>query len=212
MDGSYISYVTYNASWQPSEITIYEWRSNGSFNDPNFLSEFSYKLNLTGIPEGKQTVTVNVGGHGGYNDDRGGLLVFEDAHNSSSINFAINSAHFVTNILSPQNNTYSTSEVPMFFETSEPFTQISYSLDEQDFVMVSGNTTLTGLPIGSHKLTVFITDESGNSRTSETRYFSIVEQEKFPIVTVVALLGSSLFIIGIGLLVYFKKYRKKLEN
>lgn len=208
---SYISYVTYKASWQPNEITIYEWRSNGSLNDPKFLSEFSYKLNLTGIPEGKQTVMVNVGGHGGYNDERGGPWIFDDAHNSSSISFTVNSAHFVTNILSPQNKTYNTSEVPLLLEISEPFTQISYSLDEQDFVMVSGNTTLTGLPNGHHKVTVYAADESGNSRTAQTLYFSVDEQETFPIAPVIALSGASVVIIGVGLLVHFRKTSKKLS-
>ena len=73
---SYISYVNYKASWQQDKITVYEWRTNDSA--PQFLSEFTYKLNLTGIPEGNQTVIINAGGHGGYNEGiYNSLYIFE---------------------------------------------------------------------------------------------------------------------------------------
>jgi hypothetical protein len=38
---------------------------------------------------------------------------------------------------------------------------------------INGNTTLTGLQDGDHKLTVYATDEAGNVRTSETIDFDV---------------------------------------
>jgi len=135
---SSISYVSYKASWQQDKITVYDSKTNGS------LSELSYKLNLTGIPEGKHTVLISAGGGGSYNDEEHGLLLFKDAYNSTSISFTIHSV----SISSPQNKTYDTSDVLLFFETHYSFKPIAYSLDGQDKVAVSGSTWLVDLPDG----------------------------------------------------------------
>jgi hypothetical protein len=72
-------------------------------------------------------------------------------------------------------------------------------------VTISGNTTLTDLPYGEHNVTVFATDEVGNTGASETIFFSIPEPpEPFPTSLVVASI-ITVIIVGIGLFVYFKK-------
>ena len=50
---------------------------------------------------------------------------------------------------------------------------ISYSLDGQNNVPIAGNTTLTGLSVGEHNLTVTATDTFGNAETSQTITFDV---------------------------------------
>jgi hypothetical protein len=198
---SYISYVTYMSSWQPEEITVYEWRTNESFNDPKFLSEFSYKLNLTEIPEGKHTLTIIAEGHGGYNEDEG-TYIFEDAYNATSISFTIRSL----SILSPQNKTYDTSDVPLLFELPESSAKIAYSLDGQETIMVAGNTTLTDIPDGDHNLTFYVMDEGGIKGASETITFTVAT---FPTTFVSAItVVTTAVVIVTGLLFYFRKRKQ----
>jgi hypothetical protein len=195
--GSQISYVAYKASWQQDEITVYDSKTNGS------LSELFYTLNLTGIPEGKQTVRISAGGGGHYYDEENGLLLFNDAYNSTSISFTI---HRVS-ISSPQNKTYDTSDVLLFFEVHHSFKTIAYSLDGQDKVAVSGGTWLVDLPDGGHNVTVYVMDKAGNILPSETIYFSVDTPESFPATIIMAPIGSAAF-VGAGLLLYFKKRRR----
>ena len=75
--------VTYKASWQQDLITVCNYPSSSKS-----LSEFSHKLNLTGIPEGKQTVWIHAKGRGGYQDDKV-YFYFDDAYNYASISFTI---------------------------------------------------------------------------------------------------------------------------
>jgi hypothetical protein len=80
---------------------------------------------------------------------------------------------------------------------------MGYSLDGQDTVAVAGNTTLAGLPAGAHNITVYAKDAAGNIGASDTVYFS-KETDLLPIVLVIAVSAA---VVGIGLLIYFKKRR-----
>jgi hypothetical protein len=194
---SYLSYVSYKASWKQDEIAVFDCETNG------YVSELSYKLNLTGIHEGTHTVLISAGGHGGYRNDGYGLLLFRDAYNSTSISFTIHSVF----ISSPQNKTYDTSDVLLFFEVHHSFKTIAYSLDGQDKVAVSGGTWLVDLPDGGHNVTVYVMDKAGNILPSETIYFSVDTPESFPATIIMAPIGSAAF-VGAGLLLYFKKRRR----
>jgi hypothetical protein len=106
-------------------------------------------------------------------------------------------------VLELGNKTFAEPEVPLSFTVNESVSQIAYSLDGQDNVTVNGNTTLAGLSDGEHNITVYATDIAGHAGASETIYFSVVP---FPTTFVIASI-SSVAVIGIGLLVYFKKRR-----
>ncbi|MEM2954061.1 MAG: NosD domain-containing protein [Candidatus Bathyarchaeia archaeon] len=71
-------------------------------------------------------------------------------------------------LISPENKTYSVSDVPLTFTVSEPVSWIGYSLDGQANVTIAGNTTLTGVSNGSHSLIVYAEDTDGNIGASET--------------------------------------------
>jgi hypothetical protein len=104
--------------------------------------------------------------------------------------------------LSLENKTYNQDNLPLNFTVDEPTSWIGYCLDGQDNVTITENFTLTELPSGSHTLTIYANDTVGNMGTSSTIAFSVAEP--FPTTLVIASIGS-VAIVGLGLLVYFKK-------
>jgi hypothetical protein len=107
-------------------------------------------------------------------------------------------------VVSPVYRVYNESDVPLTFVIYEASSLMSYSLDGQDNVTVAGNATLSGLPNGSHNLTLYVTDKSGNIGASDIIYFSVEVPEPFPTTLVVASV-ITVAVVGIGMLVYFKK-------
>lgn len=110
-------------------------------------------------------------------------------------------------ILSPEDRTYATDGIALNFTVNEALTQIMYSLDGEENVTISGNTTLTGLANGDHNLTIYAKDKAGNVGASETTRF--VVNAPFPIALVIAASGVSAAIIGVSLIVHFKKHNEK---
>jgi hypothetical protein len=51
---------------------------------------------------------------------------------------------------------------------------------------INENITLTELANGDHNVTVYATDEAGNTGASETLYFIVDASEPFPIILVAA--------------------------
>jgi hypothetical protein len=114
--------------------------------------------------------------------------------------------------MSVENKTYYTNNIVLNFTVSEPLASASYSLDHQNNVTIKGNTTIAGLDFGSHNLTVYATDEVGNTGSSETIYFSVekqTQQAPFPVVPVAAIAVIAVVAACTGLLLYFKKCRGK---
>ncbi len=59
------------------------------------------------------------------------------------------------------------------------------------------------MPKGEHNITVYVTDLSGNTGASEIVYFSV--EVPFPLAPVAVVSVASVAVVGVGLLVYFKK-------
>jgi hypothetical protein len=76
-------------------------------------------------------------------------------------------------LLSPENKTYALNNVSLIMAINRATNWIVNSLDDGENVTISGDTVLTGLIDGSHKVTVYINDTFGNTVSSETVYFSI---------------------------------------
>jgi N-acetylneuraminic acid mutarotase len=111
-------------------------------------------------------------------------------------------------IISPdQNKTYDADNVTLKFNVDRAVSKLSYSLDEEVNVTITGNTTLTGLSNGIHSVIVYAFDQAGNVGASEIALFNVTRQqnsEPFPtalitIVIVVVAVGA------MGFLFYFKK-------
>jgi N-acetylneuraminic acid mutarotase len=107
-------------------------------------------------------------------------------------------------VLSPISQTYNGSSVSLVFNVNKSVKWLGYSLNGEDNVTISGNTTLTGLPDGDHDIIVYATDEVGNVGASETVTFTIAKAETFPTALLAASIASAA-LVGVGILVYFKK-------
>lgn len=108
-------------------------------------------------------------------------------------------------ILSPESKVYNQSDVPLTFLTYEATSSMSYSLNGQDNVTITGNTTLSELPNGSHNVTVYATDLAGNNGASETIHFNVNVPEPFPTALAVGTLGASAAGAALCILYYYKK-------
>jgi parallel beta-helix repeat protein len=111
-------------------------------------------------------------------------------------------------LLSPINQVFNESSVSLIFTVDKQVNWMGYSLDCQDNVTVTGNVTLSELTNGVHNVTVYAEDTFGNEGASETIIFNIDVPEPFPTILVVASI-ITVAIIGIVLLVYFKKRHAK---
>jgi len=113
-------------------------------------------------------------------------------------------------VFSPVNQTYNTTDVKLGFAINETTSWIGYSLDGQANVTITSNITLTGLAKGSHNVRVYANDTAGNTGASETVSFSVAKEtpEFFP--TTLAVAAAVLVdAVGVGLIVYLNKTRKK---
>jgi len=113
-------------------------------------------------------------------------------------------------VLSPAPGTYNASSVQLSFTVDEPASLLAYSLDGKESITLTGNVTLAGLANGVHDLTIYAKDKAGNTGASETIHFNVDVPEPFPAVPVVTASGASVAVVGLGLLVYFRK-RKNAE-
>jgi undecaprenyl-diphosphatase len=93
---------------------------------------------------------------------------------------------FSISIITPENSTYVTgNEIPLNFTLNAPTFYIMYDLDVLGNVTITGNTTLTGLPRGSHSITIYASDTFGYLTASATIHFTVT----YPPLLVTILLG-----------------------
>ena len=93
-----------------------------------------------------------------------------------------------------------------FARKGELASQISYSLDRFENVTITGNTTLLYLPIGVHNVVVYAIDKAGNTGSSEIINFTVNDPSSNPIILI-----PIIILILVGILAYFKKYRKQIK-
>jgi N-acetylneuraminic acid mutarotase len=104
-------------------------------------------------------------------------------------------------VLSPENQTYYLTDIPLNLIVSEPNCWISYELDGETAGTFTGNASLTNLSQGTHALIVYATNAVGNTGSSMTIHFTVTP---LPIWLIIVVL-SVIVVISVGLLVYFKK-------
>lgn len=165
-------------------------------------TEFNAISNLDNLTEGNHTLKV-------YSQDAEGEEMF------SSVEFTIDTQYKYAEvlILSPQNKTYTTTEVPLTWTCDEQITShAEYFLDYPLYgsTTLPGNTTLTGLSNGTHTITVFAFTKRGQAN-SQAVHFTVSPEtqsqtESFPTTLVIAVVVA-VAVIGVGLFVYFKKLR-----
>jgi hypothetical protein len=194
--------IWYQKDLNKSYIPVYLWSGSGSQ-----LTDFSGDVTVADLSEGYHNVTFLSSVDGGYAD--GLTWYWFQMKSYLTISFTVDTASPDVSVLSLENMTCEGSVVPLSFTVSEMVTELSYSLDGQGNVTVAGNTTLGGLPVGVHNVTVYAWDEAGNVGASETITFTITEPESepkpFPTVPVAAASAAVVASVSAGILVYFKK-------
>jgi hypothetical protein len=162
-------------------------------------SQFYAELVLENIAEGNHTLKA-------YSQDASGKQM------SASVEFIIDTSYTSPlSVLSPQNKTYTTTEIPLTFICREDrthdgnFRYAAYVLDGIGSDYINENITLTDLSLSNH--TIHVTVWTKNDYFSENIQFTIKEPEPFPTTLVIASV-SIVAVIGIGLFVYFKKQRR----
>jgi hypothetical protein len=96
------------------------------------------------------------------------------------------------------------------FTVNKPTSWMGYSLDGFGNVTINGSLTLTDLSSGLHNITLYAEDVFGNMGNSETIFFTMTEEptprpEPFPTALLICSVAAVVAVVGLGLLVYFKK-------
>ncbi|HLN44835.1 MAG TPA: hypothetical protein VK209_03935 [Candidatus Sulfotelmatobacter sp.] len=195
--------------------------------EPDYTSQqpFNYEGDITNLSDGNHSFQIHIHSCSYYNSlyDKNNSQTWNaeeyyyiDTY-SNKINFTIDTSSPIINLLSIENRTYYTTNIPLEFTLNEPSTKIAVSLDNSE-IIVYGNTSLTDVPIGSHNITLYATDTAGNIGKSETINFTVSQQETenhqsepFPIIPITASIGVIVIIIA-SLLVYSKKYGRGVES
>ena len=159
-------------------------------------------LNLTNIPDGNHTIRVYAVGSGSEHYIFNWYVFYVTG--ASKVNFVVDATPPKITVLPLENKTYLPSDLPLNFTVNEPVSQVAYSLDGQTNMTITGNTTITDLPSGEHNVTVYATDNVGNTGASETIYFSVEEPTSFP-TTMIMAPTALVIVVSLALLVYFKK-------
>jgi hypothetical protein len=115
-------------------------------------------------------------------------------------------------VVSPENKTYNVTDFSLAFTLNKPAVWMCYSLDGQENVTVSGNTTLSGLSNGLHSLVVYANDTFGNMGASENVNFTVATPETFPTILLIGFVIVAVAVVGFGLLVYLKKRSWRPED
>jgi len=79
----------------------------------------------------------------------------------------------VLNVLSPENKTYTSNDIPLVLSVNRPTIWMGYSLDGVANVTVTGDVELYDLSEGEHRLTVYANDTFGNMVSSSNVTFFV---------------------------------------
>jgi len=170
---------------------------------PIFLQ---YNFNVTGIPFGEHSLLIKAYGTAYFHNNNHTIPSYGcSLATTLCVNFSVRTNPIIT-FPSLQNATFETSSLPLNFTVDHPVSEMVYCIDGQETVPISGNTTLTGLSNGQHNVTVYATDEFGNTDASNILFFNVNAPESS--VPVVAAFVVIVVCAGVTFLVFFKKQKK----
>jgi hypothetical protein len=197
-----ITKVYYKASWEAEEVLVAEKRLG------------SFSIDLSNVRGGNLSVTIYAVGEGliqtgeDFREENGVVYSYNyydrfELIGYSTVSFVKDLIPPKLTVLSPQNRTYTTSDVNLDFTVNEATSEMLYCLDDKENQTVTGNVTLTGLENGAHKVTIYVADLAGNPVIPTTVYFN-VDSPTSLIMTIVASVAI-VAVVSLGFLVYFKK-------
>jgi hypothetical protein len=175
-------------------------------------SPFNSSLNLANLEDGVHSVQIHIMCDGVALEYHG-LWEHSISYSNSSdiVYFTVDATPPAIVIMPIESKTYGVTDIPLNFTLNEPTSQITYSLDGQANMTIAGNTTLTGLSNGVHSVTVYATDEAGNTGASETISFNVNVPGTFP-TELVTVAGASVGFVSVGLVVYNVKIKKRMKK
>ena len=170
------------------------------------ITHYNVSIDLHGFPEGKHKLSIFIGTAAFFPD--GGLYTPCGYRSFAPLFFFVGGLPSIE-VASPENTTYNENSIPLSFVT-EHVSQITYNIDGQDNVTISGNTTISRLSYGLHNITFCASDTFGNIGSPETINFTVAkpESESFPVVSVATLAVVAVALVAAGLLVIHKKHKK----
>jgi hypothetical protein len=130
---------------------------------------------------------------------------------NASVYFSVDSVSPLISVLPIENKNYESGNVPLNFNINEPSSWMGFSLDNQVNATITGNTTLTGLTLGSHSLRVYANDTVGNVGASDAFDFIVGKetesQQSDPsnATLIVAISVSAVTLVAVGLLVHLRR-------
>ena len=235
---SLIAYMRYQTSWNTKNTTLFYFEGGfprelmmqlaypRKLETP--INTLQQTINLTDIPEGNHNLTIYTQiWHYSAMEKIKDVFEYYYRYTDLTKEWLSGTVFFYTDTTIPQvtfssleNKTYTSSSLTLNCTISEKVSQLSYSLDEQEPILSSvleinneygfsvvGKPLLANLTDGEHSIVFYATDEAGNVGVSETLYFIVDTPDPFPSTLVIA--SAAIVIIGgLGLLAYFKKYRK----
>jgi len=190
--------IYYRSNWENKDVTFNPGVLGGS-------------IDLFDAPGGNLSVTIYAVGVGYIETGSDAQHTYYDRFEItgySTVSFVKDLIPPRIAMLSPRNAIYSSSTVSLEFTVNESPSKIEYCLDGEDNVTISGNSTLSVLAKGSHNVTVYVSDEVGNTGASEIIYFNVDVSEPF-LTTLTIVIVVSVAVAGVGLLVYLKKRHPK---
>ena len=195
--------TTYQGDWMQESA----WCPSRIFQTLQF---YPYNFSITGIPFGEHYLN--------FTSHAQGNLVLENTSGRTfhlektiSVKFSVRANPIIT-FASLQNATFENASVPLNFTVDHPITEMSYCLDGQEAIPVSGNTTLTDLANGQHNVTVYATDKYGYTGVSDILFFNVnvtkVDAPEFPVVPFVTVSAVVSVSAVAGVIAYFKKRKR----
>jgi len=192
----------YKGDWMEDFQRAYEV-GEYDYSIPIFLQ---YNFNVTGIPFGAHSLLITASGGASFIKNNSDMRTYMcRLATTLCVNFSVRTNPIIK-FPRLQNETFETSSLPLNFTVDHSVTEMAYSLDGQEPVTISGNTTLTDLPNGQHNVIIYATDEFGNTDASDTLLFNVAVPE-FPVVPVVVASVIAVVLAVAGLVVYFKKHK-----
>jgi hypothetical protein len=153
--------VTYEVDWRKEPISV--------LNSPH--QQPSLNLWLSNISEGQHTIVIAARGMGQITNEKELSYNWFFISSSATICFTIDRTSPTVSFLPPE-NVSSTSAVPLNLTINESYSKIAYSLNRQQNVTVSGNSTIPHLPVGQYNVTFYAWDTAGNVGVSEFKLCS----------------------------------------
>ncbi len=180
-----VNNLYYKASWEPKETQIKLDRGVSGVSD-----NASIMIDLYSKNSGNHSISIYGEAYGSYvvdsklmNDSITMFTWYErfTQNIASTVYFTIDSVSPRITMQSPENKTYTTSNVPLDFKVNEAVSQLFYCLDGNENQTITQNMTISGLEEGLHNVTLYASDLAGNVGGTKTVFFSVDLPDLSPI-------------------------------